>query len=58
MTLLFVATTIICAVGWFKNCVAAKAMVKYFCDKNYTLPSDEEMAACTRWAVKKTLGIK
>ena len=57
LTWILLATTVVCAIGYLKYCVATRALVKYMQDKNYTPPSDAETTACTAWVVKKMLRI-
>ena len=58
MTIILSLITIFCSVSAVKYLIATHALVKYLHNKNYTPPSEEEMAACTKWVVKKMLKIK
>lgn len=57
-TWIFLLSTIVCALGYLKYCVATRALVKYMQDKNYTLPSDAETATYTKWVVMRLFGVK
>ena len=57
LTWILLASTVVCAIGYLKYCVATRALVKYMQDKNYTPPSDAETTACTAGVVKKMLRI-
>lgn len=48
----FIIMTVICAVGWIAKHVSCMAMIYYMTTKGYKLPNDEEIAECTREAVK------
>ena len=58
LTWILLASTVVCAIGYLKYCVATRALVKYMQDKNYTPPSDAETVACAKWVVLRMLGIK
>jgi hypothetical protein len=58
LTLLFVLTTIICAVGWLTYWVGSAALAKYMMDKGYTPPSENEMKECSTYVWKKLLHIR
>lgn len=49
---LFIATTIICAIGWFASKVSAAGILWYLNEKGYPFPSDEEMKKGTQWAAE------
>lgn len=53
LTALFVLTTIICAIGWLSQHIGVMALAYYIINNGYTEPSDDELAECTRWVVKK-----
>ena len=57
LTLFFVITTFICAVGWLAYWVGSAALAKYILDKGLMPPSDEEMKACCTYVWKKLLHI-
>ena len=46
MTIFFIGTTIICALGWVVCWTSTAALVKYMHDKGYTPPSSEETKEC------------
>lgn len=51
-TVVFIITTIICAVGWLGRYISCTAMIYYIEKKQYDLPSDEEIKDCTAFVVK------
>lgn len=58
LTWIFLISTIVCAAGCLKYCVATRALVKYIIDKNYTPPSDEEIVMCSKWVIRKMFVVK
>jgi hypothetical protein len=58
LTVIFVITTVVCALGWFLEAIAVKAVGKWIRKKGYELPADEELKACSLEAFKETLHIK
>lgn len=52
------AIAVICGIGWFKNAIALRTVLMYMLKHRYTLPSDEEMTALCKLAVRMTLGIR
>lgn len=54
-TVVFIATTVICAAGWLIKHVSCMAVIYYMKTKGYKLPNDEEIEECTREAVKHLL---
>ena len=56
-TVLFVASTAVCALGWLSNRIALDALI-YFIEKNgYPTPTSEEVDECTRKATKNMFKI-
>ncbi len=51
-TAMFIATTIICGVGWLKGHVSCMALAYYMQKKGYALPNDREIKECTEEAAK------
>lgn len=52
MTIFFIATTIVCGLGWLSRYVSCVALIYYIEKKGYKHPTDEELKACTQYAVK------
>lgn len=52
------AIAVICGIGWLKNAIALRTVLMYMLKHRYTLPSDEEMTALCKLAVRMTLGIR
>ena len=52
------AIAVICGIGWFKNAIALRTVLMYMLKHRYTLPSDEEMTALCKLAVRMTLGLR
>ena len=52
------AIAVICGIGWFKNAIALRTVLMYMIKHRYTLPSDEEMTALCKLAVRATLGLR
>ena len=48
----------ICGIGWFKNAVALRTVLMYMLKQRYTLPSDEEITALCKLAIRMTLGLR
>lgn len=51
----FLATTIICGLGWLKGHVSCMALIYYMEKKGYAPPNDKEMKECADEAVKHLL---
>lgn len=49
---------VICGIGWLKNAIALRTVLMYMLKHRYTLPSDEEMTALCKLAVRMTLGLR
>lgn len=45
---------LICAAGWFFNKLAVKILLCFMKEKNYTLPTDAELKACSHKVVCET----
>lgn len=52
------AIAVICGIGWLKNAIALRTVLMYMLKHRYTLPSDEEMTALCKLAVRMTLGLR
>lgn len=52
------AIAVVCGIGWFKNAIALRTVLMYMLKHRYTLPSDEEMTALCKLAVRMTLGLR
>lgn len=50
--LLFVATTVICGIGWLNRYIACTAIIYYITEKGYRPPNEEEIETCTRFVIK------
>lgn len=48
----------ICGIGWLKNAIALRTVLMYMLKHRYTLPSEEEMTALCKMAVRMTLGLR
>lgn len=57
VTVLFMGTTAICAIGWLVNLVAARSILYYMAQKGYKPPTEVETKACTLAVVKKMFKI-
>lgn len=57
MALMFLGTTVICAVGWLTRGISCAALIYYIEKNGYKLPDNQDLAECTRFAVKKLLGL-
>ena len=56
MNLLFMTTTLICAVGWIKNRLDKLILSNYLIRKNIH-PTDQELDECSRFVIKKIFHI-
>ena len=52
------AIAVICGIGWLKNAIALRTVLMYMIKHRYTLPSDEEMTALCKLAIRMTLGLR
>ena len=52
MALIFIVTTIICAVGWVSTRISLITVLWYMSEKEYPFPSGEDMKKGTEYAVK------
>lgn len=52
------AIAVICGIGWLKNAIALRTVLMYMLKHRYTLPSNEEMTALCKLAVRMTLGLR
>ena len=52
------AIAAICGIGWFKNAIALRTVLMYMIKHRYTLPSDEEITAFCKLAIRMTLGLR
>ena len=48
----------ICGIGWLKNAIVLRTVLMYMLKHRYTLPSDEEMTALCKLAIRMTLGLR
>lgn len=48
----------ICGIGWLKNVIALRTVLMYMLKHRYTLPSEEEMTALCKLAIRMTLGLR
>ena len=52
------AIAVICGIGWFKSAIALRTVLMYMLKHRYTLPSDAEMTALCKLAIRMTLGLR
>lgn len=52
---ILLTTTIICALGWWIEHMALKALKHYVVKKGYEKPNDEEIKEMTEFAFKKKI---
>lgn len=52
------AIAVICGIGWLKSAIALRTVLMYMLKHRYTLPSDEEMTALCKLAIRMTLGLR
>lgn len=52
-TIIFVATTVMCGIGWLTRYVSCAALIYYMNKKGYTPPMDKELKECTQFVVMK-----
>ena len=52
--LILLATTMVCAAGWFFAKITVKTLLCFMDEKGYTLPTEQELKACSRKAVEDT----
>ncbi len=55
LTIIFAATTIICALGWLTRYISCTAMIYYMKKKGYKLPNDEEIRESTQETIRNLL---
>lgn len=55
--MLFMITTLICAIGWIKNRIDKLILSNYLIIKNIH-PTDQELDECSRFVIKKLFHIK
>jgi len=53
LSVAFMTTTVICAVGWLARYISTAAMLYYIEKKGYIPPNDSEIKECTQWVVKQ-----
>lgn len=51
-TIIFIISTLICAIGWMNRYISCTAMIYYLTKKQYKLPDDKEIRECTAFVVK------
>ena len=51
-TILFVITTVICAIGWFSRYISCLNLIYYMEKNQYKLPNDQELKECTDFVMK------
>jgi len=57
MNLLFMTTTLICAIGWIKNRIDKLILSNYLIRKNIH-PTNKELDECSRFVINKIFHIK
>lgn len=58
VTAILVIAATVCAIGWLTADISVKALIRYMETKEYTLPTAEDVAACTRWVVRRKISRK
>lgn len=51
-------TAITCGTGWFFSRITIKTILCFMEEKKHTLPTDEELKACTKRVVEETLTLR
>lgn len=57
-TIIFLATTVICAIGWLTRYISTAALVYYIKKKGYAQPNENEIRECTLWVAKHLFNVK
>ena len=52
-TLFFIATTIICGIGWLGRHICCLSLLYYMKAKQCKLPDDNEQKECIAWVIKR-----
>ena len=58
VTVILLAISIVCAIGWLVSWVGSAALAKWIIDKGYTSPTDVEMSQCVNYVWRKLLRIR
>lgn len=58
MEVVFILTTVICAIKWLQYRIATLAIVYYIEKNGYKQPNEKDMKECTMWVAKQMLKIK
>ena len=53
--MILIIITIICAFGWLVQRISNMILLRYLQEKNYPLPSNEDMERGQKWVVKHML---
>lgn len=56
MNLLLAIVAVGCALGWFFANISFKTILCFMAEKGYTLPTDEELKACTHQVILMFFG--
>lgn len=54
-TIVFAVAAVICGIGWLCYWVSTAALIMYMIGKEYTLPTDEELRACTAEVIRRKI---
>ncbi len=58
MEIVFILTTVICAIKWLQYRIATLATVYYIEKNGYKQPNEKDMKECTMWVAKQMFKIK
>lgn len=53
ITVVLIASTAICAVGWLTRSISCTALIYYIEKCGYKLPDNQDLEECTRFVAKK-----
>lgn len=51
--MIFIASTVVCGMGWLSTRIALNAMIYFIEKKGYPAPTSQEVDECTRYVAKK-----
>lgn len=47
----------IALVGWLTSSLKLRVLAYYMCTKDYAIPSEQEVEACTEFVIRNALGL-